>query len=439
VLILCADALGHLAASFKRTALFPSCNLLSGPVFRTICKHTHHKPPQGLNKDAPQGISGSGGGGSPLQSALILQCEHWLEAADPKHRYGTNLRPYFEYWLEEMRQQEQAEVRRQEHHHSQQQQQVQQQQPQQQQPQQQQQKQEGNQNQSSGQPQQPQQLMMEQEWETLSHFAGGDDGRELGFDIETIAAAAAAGSGTDAHRPGSSSSSSSSSRAPGAPAALAGWPGGAAAAAAQPVMHPTADDSQLANSTRFLLRQSLNAGYRHHHHNQPQRAAAGSASGSAGGAGQRECDGRAPPDEDSPVRVPMRRTHSAPRLKELSGGSSSGSGATAVAAAGPKQADTPPPVAEPLRAASVCGMAAVRAGRRGGGVAGARLDWGLREAASAEKTGAQQPPETPAREAEKQKQQQQQQQQQQQVNASSKHRTGHTHADARFFYWLAGV
>lgn len=32
-------------------------------------------------------------------TALILQCEHWLEAADPKHRYGTNLRPYFDYWL----------------------------------------------------------------------------------------------------------------------------------------------------------------------------------------------------------------------------------------------------------------------------------------------------------------------------------------------------
>jgi hypothetical protein len=31
-------------------------------------------------------------------TALILQCEHWLEAADPKHRYGTNLRPYFDVW-----------------------------------------------------------------------------------------------------------------------------------------------------------------------------------------------------------------------------------------------------------------------------------------------------------------------------------------------------
>eukprot|EP00775_Hariotina_reticulata_P006006 gene6006-6243_t len=30
-------------------------------------------------------------------TALILQCEHWLEAADPKHRYGTSLRPYFDY------------------------------------------------------------------------------------------------------------------------------------------------------------------------------------------------------------------------------------------------------------------------------------------------------------------------------------------------------
>ena len=36
-------------------------------------------------------------------AALILQCEHWLEAADPKHRYGTNLRPYFDEWLRQQR------------------------------------------------------------------------------------------------------------------------------------------------------------------------------------------------------------------------------------------------------------------------------------------------------------------------------------------------
>ena len=42
----------------------------------------------------PQGL------GSQLgESALLLQCEHWLEATDPKHRYGSHLRPYYTRWL----------------------------------------------------------------------------------------------------------------------------------------------------------------------------------------------------------------------------------------------------------------------------------------------------------------------------------------------------
>ncbi|KAK9812845.1 hypothetical protein WJX72_004631 [[Myrmecia] bisecta] len=31
--------------------------------------------------------------------ALLLKKEHWLEATDSRHRYGSNLRPYHEYWL----------------------------------------------------------------------------------------------------------------------------------------------------------------------------------------------------------------------------------------------------------------------------------------------------------------------------------------------------
>ncbi len=40
-----------------------------------------------------------GKGLKELDSALVLQCEHWLEATDPSHRYGSLLRPYFEHWL----------------------------------------------------------------------------------------------------------------------------------------------------------------------------------------------------------------------------------------------------------------------------------------------------------------------------------------------------
>lgn len=34
-------------------------------------------------------------------SALLLQCEHWLEATDKQHRYGSNLRVYFDQWLKQ--------------------------------------------------------------------------------------------------------------------------------------------------------------------------------------------------------------------------------------------------------------------------------------------------------------------------------------------------
>jgi hypothetical protein len=34
-------------------------------------------------------------------NAAVLQCEHWLEMADERHRYGSNLLPYFEWWWRE--------------------------------------------------------------------------------------------------------------------------------------------------------------------------------------------------------------------------------------------------------------------------------------------------------------------------------------------------
>ncbi|KAJ9513510.1 hypothetical protein QJQ45_006064 [Haematococcus lacustris] len=36
---------------------------------------------------------------TPNCQALLLRAEHWLEVADDKHRYGSNLRPYFDYYL----------------------------------------------------------------------------------------------------------------------------------------------------------------------------------------------------------------------------------------------------------------------------------------------------------------------------------------------------
>jgi hypothetical protein len=43
----------------------------------------------------PQTASGTGD-----DYSLLLQTEHWLEACDHKHRYGSNLKPYFKAWLE---------------------------------------------------------------------------------------------------------------------------------------------------------------------------------------------------------------------------------------------------------------------------------------------------------------------------------------------------
>lgn len=39
-------------------------------------------------------------GASADDYSLLLQTEHWLEACDNKHRYGSNLKPYFRAWLE---------------------------------------------------------------------------------------------------------------------------------------------------------------------------------------------------------------------------------------------------------------------------------------------------------------------------------------------------
>ncbi|KAF9999411.1 hypothetical protein BGZ79_007005 [Entomortierella chlamydospora] len=42
---------------------------------------------------------GKGSNGVSSEEALVLLTEHWLEMSDQKHRYGSNLKPYHEYWL----------------------------------------------------------------------------------------------------------------------------------------------------------------------------------------------------------------------------------------------------------------------------------------------------------------------------------------------------
>ncbi|KAF9281375.1 hypothetical protein BGZ68_006665 [Mortierella alpina] len=44
---------------------------------------------------------GKGSSGVSTEEALVLLTEHWLEMSDKKHRYGSNLKPYHEHWLQE--------------------------------------------------------------------------------------------------------------------------------------------------------------------------------------------------------------------------------------------------------------------------------------------------------------------------------------------------
>ncbi|KAI1313431.1 hypothetical protein EDD11_002639 [Mortierella claussenii] len=44
---------------------------------------------------------GKGSNGITTEEALVLLTEHWLEMSDKKHRYGSNLKPYHEYWLKQ--------------------------------------------------------------------------------------------------------------------------------------------------------------------------------------------------------------------------------------------------------------------------------------------------------------------------------------------------
>ncbi|KAG0303487.1 hypothetical protein BGZ98_006594 [Dissophora globulifera] len=44
---------------------------------------------------------GKGSSGISTEEALVLLTEHWLEMSDKKHRYGSNLKPYHEYWLKQ--------------------------------------------------------------------------------------------------------------------------------------------------------------------------------------------------------------------------------------------------------------------------------------------------------------------------------------------------
>ncbi|KAF9969907.1 hypothetical protein BGZ73_007546 [Actinomortierella ambigua] len=54
-------------------------DILSGPILTSL---------QGSNT-------------APSEEALVLLTEHWLEMSDKKHRYGSNLKPYHERWLQD--------------------------------------------------------------------------------------------------------------------------------------------------------------------------------------------------------------------------------------------------------------------------------------------------------------------------------------------------
>jgi hypothetical protein len=298
---------------------------------------SHHKRPLAHPRRpllrVPQGLGGSPGpagappgGATGAQSALILQCEHWLEAADPKHRYGSNLRPYFEHWLAELQEREAAEAAT-----------------------------------AAARPRQARlPSVCERAWrgggggDEAGGCGGGESEaswpRQEGASARDTAVEAAAEAAAAAAAAGGGGSGG-----PGKPRALAH-------AHAVGLLHPTADDSQIANAGRHLMRLSY---------------AGCGAPGAAGGCGAEACTGRslsvtgaAAPGAAAAAaggrgrglsvggRRSMRKSHSAPRLTELwrtidaeatgdgAGPSGSREGGPHPSTAGEQQPQTLPPLPE---------------------------------------------------------------------------------------------
>ncbi|KAF8934916.1 hypothetical protein BGZ58_005353 [Dissophora ornata] len=61
--------------------------------------HSIATPTESTSTAASLGVDGSRN--ISTEEALVLLTEHWLEMSDKKHRYGSNLKPYHEYWLKQ--------------------------------------------------------------------------------------------------------------------------------------------------------------------------------------------------------------------------------------------------------------------------------------------------------------------------------------------------
>ena len=64
-----------------------------------LCRYTNEGRRYWRWKDVVARVLHICRGASADDYSLLLQTEHWLEACDYKHRYGSNLKPYFKVWL----------------------------------------------------------------------------------------------------------------------------------------------------------------------------------------------------------------------------------------------------------------------------------------------------------------------------------------------------
>ncbi|GBF91463.1 hypothetical protein Rsub_04203 [Raphidocelis subcapitata] len=369
-----------------------------------------------------RGLNSSGGAPGPgavaQQPPLILETEHWLEAADPKHRYGANLRAYWSYWLEQLDLEER-------------------------------------------------QCTAARRQSVDSGGGGGGGGRGGGGDAAgsgSGGSAAACGSGggggggvsvaapsggataqeTAAEAAAAAAEAAAAVPSADAPPALAHWT--APRAGSRLLLHPTADDSQIANSGRQLLRRDLVAsagpsttggiggggigagGCSVGPHRFGAAAATLAAAAAAVAAAAAAAVGAVSLDEGDeagPSRsVGLRRSQSAPRLKDLA----HADGAAPAAAA-------PAPAARP-------GSSGGNAAFPGAGVAGAAAAAAAAAGGSAQplapqdgRRGQPQPQPQPPQQQQQQQQQPQPQPQPQPQQQPRKppHRSA---ADARFFHWL---
>jgi hypothetical protein len=92
-------AFAHTTNTWPVWPVMPACRARQTSV-RASCRYTSEGKRYWRWRDVVARVLHICRGASADDYSLLLQTEHWLEACDHKHRYGSNLKPYFKAWLE---------------------------------------------------------------------------------------------------------------------------------------------------------------------------------------------------------------------------------------------------------------------------------------------------------------------------------------------------